>query len=95
MERLSGPWAGIYVAAYTTQLRGVFYGYAKLCEAQPSDVWSAKAVAKVASRGFADENLALEAAERRAQRVIAAMGSEKGFVSSFMALFTPSKKQAP
>lgn len=91
MERISGPWAGIFIAAYTTELAGVFYGYAKLCELRPADVWSAVPVVKVASRGFADEQLALDSVERRARRVISeALRPEPGesFLSSLISRLT-------
>lgn len=31
LERISGPWQGLYVVSYTTEFDGLYYGYAKLC----------------------------------------------------------------
>lgn len=70
MERVTGPWSGIFVAAYTTELNGVFYGYARLCTIRPEDVWSVQSRLKMTARGHLDELKALEAVEARARRVI-------------------------
>lgn len=74
LERVTGPWEGIYVAAYTTELDGHFYGYAKLCTSRPSDMWSVHVMLKItARRGYFFETDALEAVENLALRVIAKM----------------------
>lgn len=72
MERVTGPWDGIYVAAYTTELDGYFYGYAKLCTSQPWDMWNVHVMLKItAHSGYFFETEALEAVENLASRVIA------------------------
>jgi hypothetical protein len=71
MERVTGPWDGMFVAAYTAELDGLFYGYAKLCTDRPADVWSAKTILKVATlNGRAGEADALQAVEGKALKVI-------------------------
>lgn len=74
LERITGPWDGIYVAAYTTELDGYFYGYAKLCTSQPWDMWNVHVMLKItAHSGYFFETEALEAVENLASRVIAKM----------------------
>ena len=91
MERITGPTAGIYVAAYTTELQGVFYGYAKLCLVRPEDVWSAHSDMKITSRAYTDETLALEAVEARALRLILEASQHhegSSFLTTLMSRFT-------
>ena len=91
MERITGPSAGIYVAAYTAELQGVFYGYAKLCLVRPEDVWSARSCLKITSRAYTDETMALEAVEARAQRLIAEatpQADASSFLSTLMSRFS-------
>jgi hypothetical protein len=71
MERVTGPCEGVYIAAYTAELDGLFYGYAKLCASQPVDVWAVQAIWKLtAARGYVDEIDALQAVEALALRSI-------------------------
>jgi hypothetical protein len=71
MERVTGPYKGVYIAAYTTGLDGLFYGYAKLCTECPDDVWSAKTTMKIGTwKGRIDEAAALHAIEAKALRII-------------------------
>ena len=35
MERISGPYKGYFIAAYTVQAGPTFVGYAKVCEQNP------------------------------------------------------------
>lgn len=72
-ERITGPWNGIFIAAYTAQLDGQYYGYAKLCNVPPLDVWSAKALAKVAAAPRSGGAQAMRAAENRALQIINAL----------------------
>jgi hypothetical protein len=92
MEQISGPWDGIYIAAYTAELDGRFYGYVKLSVSKPADVWTAQVMMKLTARAsYREESEALEAVEKRALRVIANLRStpDGGF---WAALFAPSKK---
>ncbi len=88
MERISGPFDGFYVAAYTTELEGLFYGYAKLCTKCPDDVWSADTRLKIGTwEGEANEEAALQAAEETALRVISELQSPgTGFLSGLFPL---------
>lgn len=94
MEQISGPWDGIYIAAYTAELDGRFYGYGKLSVSKPADVWSVQVMLKLTARAsYTAESEALEAVEKRALRVIANLRSspDGGF---WAALFAPSRKTA-
>jgi hypothetical protein len=66
-ERTSGPWDGVYVAAYATELDGASYGYAKVFASEPEDVWLQRPLLKLGTRAFADASDALQDAERRAK----------------------------
>ena len=79
MEQISGPWDGIYIAAYTAELDGRFYGYVKLSVSKPSDVWTAQVMMKLTARAsYREESEALEAVEKRALRVIANLRAAVG-----------------
>ena len=72
MERISGPYKGYYIAAYTVPAGHNFVGYAKICVAEPEDVWNAQSVEKLTSAtGYRSEHEALAAAERKARQAIA------------------------
>lgn len=72
MERISGPYKGYYIAAYTVGSGPYFVGYAKICISEPEDVWNAQTVEKLTSAtGYRDEQEALAAAERKARQEIA------------------------
>ena len=72
MERISGPYKGYYIAAYTVGSGEHFVGYAKICNAEPQDVWNAQAVEKLTSAtGYRNEQDALAAAEKKARQAIA------------------------
>jgi hypothetical protein len=49
-ECVLGPWRGLFVAGYVTDLAGVFYGYAKVFEHRPDDPWASDALLKVGTR---------------------------------------------
>jgi hypothetical protein len=71
MERISGPYKGYYIAAYTVETDGQFVGYAKVCPAEPDSVWNAQAVQKLTSaRGCRTELEAIVAAEQKAREAI-------------------------
>jgi len=72
MERISGPYKGYFIAAYTVGTEPNFVGYAKICASEPEDVWNAATVEKLLSAtGFRTEQEALGAAERKARHTIA------------------------
>ena len=72
MERISGPYKGFYIAAYTVGYRGLVTGYAKVCVDPPNDVWHVADVQKLVTiAGFRDELEAIAAAERAARDAIA------------------------
>ena len=74
MERITGPYKGFYLAAYTVESESGFIGYAKICPVEPDSVWSADPVEKLTSAtGFRTELEAIVAAERKARQDIAEM----------------------
>lgn len=87
MERITGPYMGRFIAAYTVESENFFDGYAKICVAEPSSVWSAERVEKLTSAfGFRTELEAMSAAERKAREQIARMASQAEFQSEFGSL---------
>jgi len=88
MEQITGPWEGIYIAAYTAELDGMFYGYAKLSTACPEDVWTTDALLKVTTRsGYVEEPTALSAVHALAFRWISEVRAphNEGFWSRLIA----------
>jgi hypothetical protein len=72
MERISGPYKGYFIAAYTVQTDGHFVGYAKVCAEEPLNVWDCNSVEKLASApGCHSELEAVAMAERKAREAIA------------------------
>ena len=72
MERVSGPYKGYFIAAYTVQAGPTFVGYAKVCAHEPESVWTANSVEKLTSAsGCKSELEALLAAEQKARQAIA------------------------
>ena len=72
MERVSGPYKGYYIAAYTVGSGGTFAGYAKICASEPGNVWNAPTEERlISATGHRDEQEALVAAERQARQEIA------------------------
>ncbi len=72
MERISGPYKGYFIAAYTVEADAQYIGYAKVCLEEPKDVWNTNAVEKLTSAtGCKTELEAVVAAERKARRAIA------------------------
>jgi hypothetical protein len=69
------PWAGLFVAAYVTELAGAFYGYAKLYASEPRDAWSSDALTKVGAGSCPCPVEALDSALERAFAVIHDMHS--------------------
>jgi hypothetical protein len=72
MERISGPYKGYFIAAYTVPAGENFVGYAKICVSEPDNVWNAQSVEKLTSAtGYRSEQEAMVAAERKARQAIA------------------------
>ena len=49
MERISGPYKGFFIAAYTVENDSGYVGYAKVCLLEPDSVWNADPVEKLTS----------------------------------------------
>jgi hypothetical protein len=76
MERISGPYKGYYIAAYTVEAGTQFVGYAKVCLDAPDSVWNANTVEKLTSAaGCRSELEAVVAAEQKARQAIAELTS--------------------
>ena len=74
MERISGPYKGFFIAAYTVENDSGHVGYAKVCLMEPDSVWNVDPVEKLTSAtGFRTELEAIVAAERKARQDIAEM----------------------
>ena len=74
MERITGPFKGYYVAAYTVESGTSFIGFAKICITQPESVHGINARHKVRSyHDYSTESQALESAEYRARETIASL----------------------
>jgi hypothetical protein len=72
MERISGPYKGYFIAAYTVQAGPTFVGYAKVCEQEPESVWTTDSVKKLTSASGCESELeAVLAAEKKARQAIA------------------------
>jgi hypothetical protein len=72
MERISGPYKGYFIAAYTVETDDQFVGYGKVCMEEPDSVWNAKSVEKLTSApGCRTELEAVLAAEQKARDAIA------------------------
>ena len=74
MERISGPFEGYCIAAYTVESGNGFVGFAKICLARPESPHGVNAQHKVRSYHiYSSEHQALESAEFRARETIAGM----------------------
>lgn len=72
MERVSGPYKGYFIAAYTVMAGDQFVGYAKVCAEEPESVWNVPSVEKLATvTGCKSELEAMMAAEQKAREAIA------------------------
>jgi len=67
IERIVGPIHGFYLACYTLELAGEFYGYAKICLTQVDDVWTARAERKISVGPCISELDAINAVVERAR----------------------------
>ncbi len=87
MERISGPYKGHFIAAYTVKTGNDFVGYAKICHEAPHCVWSAGPVEKLATvHGCRTELEAVTAAENKARQEIIHMQRCERQTSDFGAL---------
>ncbi|MGE0329989.1 MAG: hypothetical protein AB7P37_04795 [Ramlibacter sp.] len=74
MERITGPFKGYFIAAYTVESGDEFIGFAKICIAKPDSVHNINAQHKVRSYHlYSSESQALESAEFRARESIASL----------------------
>ncbi|MGE4240304.1 hypothetical protein [Ramlibacter sp.] len=64
-HRISGPYRGYYVAAYTASVRGGFIGYGQACIARPRGTWRTQSPSDVSSSIYPEEAQALTAAEHK------------------------------
>jgi hypothetical protein len=65
MHRVTGPYRGYFVAAYTVQAKGGFVGYGSACVKRPVAAWRAKGTTDVISSVYPNELQALVAAEHK------------------------------
>lgn len=65
MHRISGPYRGYFVAAYTKEAKGGFVGYGHACITRPVSAWRAQGTADVMSSLYPSELQALVAAEHK------------------------------
>ena len=65
MHRVSGPYRGYFVAAYTVSGKGGFVGYGTACVTRPTAAWRAQGTADVISSLYPNELQALVAAEHK------------------------------
>lgn len=79
MERISGPYKGYFIAAYSVPAGSLHVGYAKVCLGRPLSVWSEAGVEKFTSAtGCRSELEALAAAERKAREAVTDLASGFG-----------------
>jgi hypothetical protein len=71
MERISGPYKGYFIAAYTVQAGTTFVGYAKVCTQEPESVWTNSVQKLISVSGYKSELEAVQAAEQKARELIA------------------------
>ncbi|HSV45420.1 MAG TPA: hypothetical protein VLJ58_06475 [Ramlibacter sp.] len=65
MHRITGPYRGYYVAAFTVSTKDGFVGYGKACVARPAKAWRAQGVLGVISSMYSNDLQALVAAEHK------------------------------
>jgi hypothetical protein len=65
MHRITGPYRGYFVAAYTVKARGGYVGYGKACLTRPTAAWRAQGTTDVISSLYPNELQALVAAEHK------------------------------
>lgn len=95
-ERITGPLHGVCIAAYTTELEGLFYGYAKLCLAETEDVWKANPLLKITTRaGHVGEADALLAVENKALQFVCELGEPANLGLWPMLLTRPKSQMRP
>ena len=73
MHRITGPYRGYFVAAYTVHSKAGYVGYGKACVTRPSAAWRAKGQADVISSVYPNELQALVAAEHKVRLEIDAL----------------------
>lgn len=72
MERISGPYMGYFIAAYSVRAEKGYVGYAKVCAEEPASVWRVANVEKLTTAAGCRSALeAVVAAEVKARQSIA------------------------
>jgi hypothetical protein len=78
VEQITGPVHGYWLACYTVETDAGHYAYAKLCIAQPQDVWDAGyAVRKVGAGPYDDPAEALRLLIEHTRRKLAWRASQQ------------------
>jgi hypothetical protein len=67
MHRISGPYRGYFVAAYTSSVKGGFIGLGKVSATRPVGDWWQRSPADFTSSIYPSEQQALVAAEHKAR----------------------------
>ncbi len=70
MHRVTGPYRGYFVAAYTVSTKGGFVGYGKACVTRPVKAWRADGALDVISSAYPNDLQALVAAEHKVRMEI-------------------------
>lgn len=71
LERVTGPYQGYYIAAFSTSAEVGYVGHALICNERPGDVRQARPLETVRSVGqYPDPEKAVRAAEYQARTVI-------------------------
>lgn len=71
MERITGPFKGYFIAAYTVESGDEYVGFGKVCIERPTTVRGVDALRRVRSINlYPTETQALESAEFRAREVV-------------------------
>lgn len=65
MHRITGPYQGYFVAAYTAYTKGGHVGYGRAYAQRPADDWRGPTGADLYSGAYANELQALVAAEHK------------------------------
>jgi hypothetical protein len=83
MERISGPYKGYFIAAYTVETDDHhFVGYAKVCVKKPGSVWNVRSVEKLTrATSLRTELEALANAEKKARQAIGQLVGHEGSIT--------------
>jgi len=71
LERVTGPYQGYFIAAFSSSVDGGYAGHALICTERPGDIRHARPLEMVSSVGeYPDAEKAVRAAEYQARCVI-------------------------